>query len=444
MRSTATAKRRVLALPVLLGLAVATLVAVPGGSQAATFRAASALPGAAQPASVPLADRVTKRKKAVDAAISDLRETLEGTSKELVEAVVALRRYQAELADAQEDLARARAEEAAAERRYTIVERQLDAAKGRESAAEASIRAGTEAMAQTRAELGRIARDAYVSNGAASQLSLTLDATSPEDFAASMAASATALKLKQRAQDRLASQQVTNLHRETYLSALRLQTEAYLDEAERVRAAKRVAQERAVAAQRRIAGIVAGQRRAVAVIQARKAAEQKRLNDLAAEQARLQATLRARAAAALRAARKRGRVVVTSGGGFLSIPAPGGVTSGFGWRFHPIFHVRRLHTGTDFGTGCGTTVRAAADGVVVSAGWSGGYGYRVVVDHGVVRGVSLATTYNHNSRLLVRSGQHVRRGQALSLSGTTGSSTGCHLHFEVLVNGNYVNPMNWL
>ncbi len=132
------------------------------------------------------------------------------------------------------------------------------------------------------------------------------------------------------------------------------------------------------------------------------------------------------------------------GGGRLSRPATAPITSPFGMRFHPILKRWRLHNGTDFGVGCGTPVSAAADGRVVSSAFSTGYGNRVVVDHGDVDGIPLATTYNHLARRLVQVGSVVRRGQVVGISGTTGLSTGCHLHFEVLDNGSVVDPMGWL
>ena len=132
-----------------------------------------------------------------------------------------------------------------------------------------------------------------------------------------------------------------------------------------------------------------------------------------------------------------------SSGGFLAYPVSAPVSSGFGMRYHPILHISRLHTGTDFAAPCGIPVYASADGEVISAGWAGGYGNRVVIDHGYVRGVGLATTYNHLSRIS-RHGGSVSQGQLIGYSGTTGLSTGCHLHFETLANGEYVNPMRWL
>ncbi|HEX5512685.1 MAG TPA: M23 family metallopeptidase, partial [Actinomycetales bacterium] len=87
--------------------------------------------------------------------------------------------------------------------------------------------------------------------------------------------------------------------------------------------------------------------------------------------------------------------------------------------------------------------RAAEDGRVVRAGWAGGYGNQIVLNHGMVRGNALATSYNHMSRYAVRSG-YVSRGQVIGYIGTTGASPGCHLHFEVFVNGDRTNPMRYL
>ncbi|MEO8274319.1 MAG: M23 family metallopeptidase [Chloroflexota bacterium] len=112
-------------------------------------------------------------------------------------------------------------------------------------------------------------------------------------------------------------------------------------------------------------------------------------------------------------------------------------------RYHPILKAWRLHAGVDFAVRCGTPVRAAAAGRVIKAGRAGGYGNRVVISHGRQRRVVLTTTYNHLSRFAVRSGR-VARGQVIAYAGTTGFSTGCHLHFETRQNGKPVNPRRWL
>jgi murein DD-endopeptidase MepM/ murein hydrolase activator NlpD len=117
-------------------------------------------------------------------------------------------------------------------------------------------------------------------------------------------------------------------------------------------------------------------------------------------------------------------------------------TSPFGSRTSPVTgEVGEFHRGQDFAAQCGTSVKAAAGGTVTFAGWHPyGGGQRVVVDHGN----GLETTYNHLSSIAVAVGQKVDRGAAIALSGTTGASTGCHLHFEVMVNGQVVDPTGWL
>jgi murein DD-endopeptidase MepM/ murein hydrolase activator NlpD len=125
----------------------------------------------------------------------------------------------------------------------------------------------------------------------------------------------------------------------------------------------------------------------------------------------------------------------------LAPPIPGApVTSGYGPRRHPIFGDERMHTGVDFGAAAGTPIRAAADGVVVWAGPRGGYGLTVIIDHGD----SLATLYAHQEAVAVAEGRRVRRGEVVGYVGATGYATGPHLHFEVRVRGNPVDPLPYL
>jgi murein DD-endopeptidase MepM/ murein hydrolase activator NlpD len=114
-------------------------------------------------------------------------------------------------------------------------------------------------------------------------------------------------------------------------------------------------------------------------------------------------------------------------------PVSGPITSGFGWRWG------RMHEGIDIGAACGTPIHAAASGTVIYSGWMSGYGNFVVIDHGN----GLATAYGHQSAIYV-SGGSVPQGQVIGAVGSTGHSTGCHLHFEVRVNGTPVNPLNYL
>jgi peptidoglycan DL-endopeptidase CwlO len=138
------------------------------------------------------------------------------------------------------------------------------------------------------------------------------------------------------------------------------------------------------------------------------------------------------------------RTTVGSGRGYrgkwpgkFAAPCPGPVTSGFGVRVHPISKVRKRHTGVDIGAGYGTRVNSAGDGKVIMTSWNGGYGNCVMVDHGGGR----ATLYGHLSSITCKSGQDIKKGQEVGKVGSTGYSTGPHLHFEVRINGTPVNPL---
>ena len=121
-------------------------------------------------------------------------------------------------------------------------------------------------------------------------------------------------------------------------------------------------------------------------------------------------------------------------------PVPGAITSGFGERYHPILHYTRMHTGADMHAGSGTPIHACRAGVVVIAGSQGGYGNAVVIDHGG----GMGTVYAHQSSLAVDEGQQVDAGDVIGYVGSTGLATGPHLHFEVRLSGNPVDPASYL
>ncbi len=116
------------------------------------------------------------------------------------------------------------------------------------------------------------------------------------------------------------------------------------------------------------------------------------------------------------------------------------VSSPYGYRIHPITGTKKLHAGIDYAAPYGTAIYAAEDGVVLTSGWINGYGYTVTINHGG----GYVTLYAHCSKLLVGAGQAVKRGETIAKVGSTGNSTGNHLHFEVKVNGKAVNPTEYL
>lgn len=132
--------------------------------------------------------------------------------------------------------------------------------------------------------------------------------------------------------------------------------------------------------------------------------------------------------------------IALRGTGQFVLPCSAPITSEFGWRMHPILGYERFHSGVDFGADYGTTIHAADHGTVIFAGWYGGYGNAVIIDHG--NGIS--TLYAHTSEFYVSEGQSVQRGQAIAAVGSTGLSTGPHLHFEVRRNSEPVDPLAFL
>jgi murein DD-endopeptidase MepM/ murein hydrolase activator NlpD len=121
----------------------------------------------------------------------------------------------------------------------------------------------------------------------------------------------------------------------------------------------------------------------------------------------------------------------------LLAPVAGPITSGFGPRMHPILRFTRMHNGIDYGAGWGAPIVAAANGQVVRAGWAGGYGRQVRIAHAD----GLVTSYSHMSRIVADEGEMVRRGELIGYVGSSGLSTGPHLHYEVLRDGTPVNPL---
>ncbi|GAB6898712.1 M23 family metallopeptidase [Kineosporia succinea] len=403
----------------------------------------------AQPAA---ADDVKDKQKKLDAELKELRETLEGTSDDLVEAAVRLRTAESRLSDANARLKSAQTALDQANARDKELADELELAEAAVEKAQRDLEERAAQERETKDRLGSIAREAYVSSGMTG-LSIALDAQTPEQFTDRLGVADNVLRAQSDVIDRLGVQQAETRAREAKLDAGREHVADLKKQSEQVVEQRRTATAEAKSATEEIGELVDEREAAVDSIAAKKASEQKRVDELETEQEKLAKILRDRAEKARRQASGSGGSGGSgsgsgsggsSGGGTLTYPVNAPVTSSYGWRYHPILNYRKLHSGTDFGAPCGTPVKAAASGTIVTAGWSsGGYGNHIVVDNGNLRGSGVATTYNHLSRITVRSG-HVNRGQVIGYSGTTGLSTGCHLHFEVWVNGSTTDPMGWL
>ncbi len=392
------------------------------------------------------------RKRQVDRAAEALRHDLSETSAELRRAANALQRAESKLKPARARVARVHGQLVAAQAKDRLLGEQLEVAKAEVARAQGQIDDTLEGIAASQKLIGRIARSTY-QDGGMGELAVVLQSQSPDQFASRLVLVQNAMRSEgnvlsglAEARANLAAQRATLVAKRKLVAGMKRQQEALVEKIAGLEA-------QAIDAQHAVESLIAERESAVADIEREKAAEEARYNAMRAESARLGRILAARARAArLAAARARaaGRSSYSSGGGALSFPVSAGITSPYGMRVHPVTGVYKLHDGTDFGVGCGTPVHAAASGTVIQAANVAGYGNQLVIDHGVLRGVGVATSYNHLMSFRAGYGSHVSRGQVIGYSGGgegmygAGYSTGCHLHFMVYINGGTTDPMGWL
>ena len=400
-------------------------------------------------------------KKKLDADIVQLRLALEDTSKILANAFVELQRIRAELPGAQQVLTEADAAQVVADRHNADVATALAVARANEAKAADALAQNSRDTQAAQDQLGNMARDAY-QQGGVSGLSIALEATSPEDFTNRLVMMDTVMRVRSATLRGLDTMRAEGRAVTAHLVAVRQQVAVLKVEAEAALAQANAAREVAAAAKTKLDLMNEAQTAYAATVAARKATEITNIKTMQAQSNALARVLAARARAArAKAARERAAAAAAaraahravpqyapfgSTNGFLSLPVDAPVSSEFGMRFHPIWQQWILHAGIDFAANCGSPVYAAAGGDVIMATpeyASGGYGNRLVIDHGYQRGAYLTTTYNHLTSFVVTSG-HVARGQLVAYSGTTGTSTGCHLHFETREDGTPVNPRLWL
>jgi murein DD-endopeptidase MepM/ murein hydrolase activator NlpD len=392
------------------------------------------------------ADTVGDKKK-LDAGIAQLRTELEDTSQNLAQAFVELQRTKAELPGARQALTAADAARSAADRRNEAVATALAVAEANAANAGDALAQNARDSQQVQDQVGNLARDDY-EQGGVSVLSIALEASSPADFTNRLIMMDTVMRVRDATLRGLDTMLAEGQAVRAHLVAVRQQVAALKVAAEAALVQATEARQTAAAAKIKLDLLFAAQTRYAATVAAKKVTEITNLNTMQAQSQALTRVLAARAQAAREAAARAGRQIGHGGprAGFLSYPVNGPVSSEFGPRFDPIMQVWRLHAGIDFAVDCGSPVYAAAGGDVIlttPTSESGGYGNRLVIDHGLQRGVDLTTTYNHLTSFVVTGG-HVDRGQLVAYSGTTGFSTGCHLHFETREDGIPVDPRLWL
>ncbi len=386
------------------------------------------------------------KKNRLDDRISAKTQDLDEISTKLLHA-------QQRVESATSDLRDARA-------RFDDLKRQADAAAVRDRAmqhllhlavirlrdAERELKHGTAEVLAQRAELASDAVATYQTGGTAvMSLGVAFGSESAQQVVDNLQASQMVVDKQAATLQRFEATKVLLTLTEQRVQATRDDVAKKRQEAAQILATKLSLKDQARAAKEDVAKRLDKLRHAKTKIAEAKAREKQRLAKLELEQKRVENKLRKIAEARARQHQRQSGNFTNDGGGFLSYPVMNTyITSPYGMRLHPILHVWKLHDGTDFHADCGTPVYAAAPGRILSEYYNEGYGNRIILDHGFVRGVSLQTSYNHLTSFVARSGEHVKRGQLIAYSGTTGYSTACHLHFMVYVNGYTVNPVSWL
>jgi murein DD-endopeptidase MepM/ murein hydrolase activator NlpD len=366
-----------------------------------------------------LAQTEQEAAEALEHATAREREAAE----RYAEATEALPEAEARLAAARQEVDRAEAflESAA--------EEEQSAAEGRDQAALRFERSQVE-IARAEDRIDTIAASAYQHSGIYT-FSAVLSATGPQDVIARLglvdrvaATERHALAEWTAAQARAGVARDEADHARQRAERARLAAQEALDAA---RAARRAAEEAA----NEVTGLIEARAGALAV------AEEER-EKAEAELARVEEELRAREAA------NRDTAPVLASGTTLRMPVDATLTSGYGIRIDPITGAERLHAGVDFAAPGGAPIWAAADGTVIQAGWITGYGNFTCVSHGTYEGQGLSTCYAHQSEILVSDGRAVQAGETIGRVGSTGNSTGNHLHFEVRLDGSPTDPLPWL
>jgi murein DD-endopeptidase MepM/ murein hydrolase activator NlpD len=406
------------------------------------------------------ADELTTHRARVKHQIAKTKSDLNESTKVLSAAAVAVDKAQNKLDAATVQLTMTRRQLATAKAKDVEMAAKLQQARADLAAAVAAVVAGQLRLDAEQAKAGQMVRDQYQKQTNLLPIAVFVDPDSTENLQTRLQWSTTLFDTTQAQIDRLTLMQ-RQLNAARALQAdLEVRVAAARQDAAANLKIKKALESRAAAEEATVARLVR-QRKAAEDAAADDVAQDKtRYSQLIKERASVERRIAARiakaAAARRRAAERKSNATrpshstgharhssTSSAGHGFSFPVAARITSPFGMRFHPVLHYWKLHDGTDFGASCGTPIRAAHAGRVAERYYNAGYGNRVMIDHGYVGGRYVTTGYNHASRYIVRRGQHVRKGQVIGYVGSTGFSTGCHLHLMVWINGRLRNPMTW-
>lgn len=389
----------------------------------------------------------------VNDELDEARENLRGVERRHKVELADLQRIDARHAQLQEELDVVDGRLEVAEEALAESQQELERTTQRLLAVEKKLADTRERLDQHRDDFAERARSTYKFGGRSGLINLVVGVDSIEEFSRGLKYARAVLHDDQERVERVSALERTVERTTIEIAQLQDQQAAQrtIDAKRRDEAAEIVAEQAEIT--RAVAAEADKRRLLVAQLESDRDSYVAMVGELEAQGEQLEGELRRRAEAqraaaaqaearrqaALDDAQSADRGSPPAGDGALLWPASGPKTSNFGWRTHPIFGTRRFHAGIDIGAGSGASIYAADSGTVVSAGSRGGYGNTIVIDHGN----GMATLYAHQSSFAVSSGASVSRGQVIGYVGSTGYSTGPHLHFEVRIDGAAVDPMRY-
>lgn len=400
--------------------------------------------------------------KKVERELHGAKQDLDESSADLKQATGALRAAEAQLIVARKKLADVHGRLVAAKARDRATAKALKAAQQAVDNAKAELADAEQKVRDQRRQIGAFANATYQQRNV-DDLTAILASGDPQELVDRMQMVDSITESQAHALERFNALRADVASRKAALEVLEQRAEQRRAEAAANLLRMRELERQAKQAEARVVQLVADRQAAQQAAQRAMAEDERRYQALVAERARIKRMLEEIArkeAAAERERQRRERERRerdsgndngggdsgggSDGGSGLSYPVSAPITSPYGMRFHPVLHRWKLHDGTDFGAGCGTPVHASAGGRVIARYYNSGYGNRVLISHGWMSGKSTVTAYNHLSGYAVQVGEQVSRGETVGYVGTTGYSTGCHLHFMVYRNGSTVDPMLFL
>ncbi|MGO3209455.1 MAG: peptidoglycan DD-metalloendopeptidase family protein [Brachybacterium sp.] len=407
-------------------------------------------------------DKIAERS-VIDQKLEDLRIELNDVNTELAETYLALAETELLIPQAQEDLELAQAELEEAREDDRIVGERLTTAQKEEQRLSGEVEEGKEEVERSGGELATVALTAYKGGGIPNPSTIYLGNRSPQDavdrsmnYRITMASQGTRL-------DTLRTDQVVTENSAERLTAVREEIKQLKIDAEKAVERTKTAEEVASQAKIDLDALYETQKTQRDTLEEQKTKYEgdtttleTRSTTLDGEIEKLAQQEREKEERAQREREKQSSSGSGSsgGGGSSSSSADTGggwiypvnarLNSNFGWRVHPIYGTRKLHAGVDFPVACGVPVGATHSGRVIARTYNSGAGNKIILSHGIHNGRLITSSYHHLQGYAQPVGAQVSAGTTVGYVGTSGSSTGCHLHFEIHEDGNAVNPGKYL